>query len=375
MRRIARAARARMLRIGKHARTLAVRWRRAARMALLPHVPVSLVRLSYLAGSRLGAAAYSVPGERTTCPACDASGVEHLRPLPLFGARDGRSFGFVTGCRHCGVIFANPLPSASELEYLYSPEGAWGLPRQAEQDLEKAPSVKGLVALFRPLAPGFDVTAPRPGAAALDFGCGSGEMLNILQEFGWATYGIEPAEKGAFVRHRELAQVPGEPMFDLAILHHVLEHVPNPLEILRALHRALRPDGLVLISVPRLDTLLEHREIKYCINARAHLLAYTRDALATLLAMAGFSAIDLNQPPGAGGETWKARRRLRMLGRRSALPVPAMTNPLGAAKSVLARWDAENGGRSRLFDGGGDVRVDAAVADFERRREKLRHRG
>jgi SAM-dependent methyltransferase len=375
MRQFASAAIMTTVRMLKAARRRAVTWRRDAHRVLFPRVPAIVGRAYHVAAARTGLRRYVVPGECRSCPACDSAEIEHLRPLPLFGARAGMTYGFVTGCRRCGVLFANPLPSSSTLQHLYSPEGAWGHPRQAAEETAKAPSVKYLVSMLTPAGSALNVMKPPPGAAVLDFGCGSGEMLDILQDAGWATWGIEPAEKRAFVRHRELAGVPDEPMFDLAIAHHVLEHVPNPLEVLRGLHRALKPDGLVLVSVPRLDTLPEHREFKYCINGRAHILAYTRDAMATLLALAGFSAIDLNPPPGEDPGNWKAHKRLRMLGRRVGGPLPGPADPLAAARTVLDRWDAVSGrGPRGMFGRVRDVRVAAAIADFARRQEKEQRR-
>ena len=49
--------------------------------------------------------------------------------------------------------------------------------------------------------------APAPGSCVLDFGCGHGRWLNTFAEFGWTTFGIDPALKTAFTRHSELTAV------------------------------------------------------------------------------------------------------------------------------------------------------------------------
>lgn len=341
-------------------------WSRDTRRALGRHVPRPIVHAWFVVSDWTGIARYTVPGERVTCPACESGDIERLRPLSLVGRRVGPSMGFVSGCRRCGVVFANPMPSEATLDDMYSPEGEWAQTHQDER--EKIPPVRYFLTLFASVRSSFDVSAPLPGSTALDFGCGPGELLNLLEEFGWITYGIDPADKRAFPRHRELDRIPDEPMFDLAIAHHVLEHVHDPLRILRAFHGALRPNGVLLVSVPRLDTLLEHEDYRYCINSKTHVLAYTRDAMATLLTMAGFETIDLNPPPGEDVKSWRVRKRLRMLGRKVGSVRTTSPQPLAAARDVFAKWDrratsAVQSWVSRLRP----VRAAAAIADYDRR--------
>jgi SAM-dependent methyltransferase len=192
-------------------------------------------------------------------------------------------------------------------------------------------------------------------------------LLDALQAFGWTTYGLDPGDKRAFPRHGELIEIPNAPLFDVAIVHHVLEHVASPLTILQALNRALKPGGFLLVSVPRLDTLYRHRDVRYCINPRTHIVAYSRDCLATLFAMAGFDAIDGSPPPDAPGDDWFVLRRLRMIGRKTDSPAPPPDRPLTPAQRALAAFEAQqpawDGWRARL-----PVRTRAALADMSRRR-------
>jgi SAM-dependent methyltransferase len=143
--------------------------------------------------------------------------------------------------------------------------------------------------------------------------------LNRLQALGWTTFGIEPAVKSAFPRHHELLEPPGEPTFQLVTLHHVLEHLPDPLNVLQALSRSLADGGILYISVPRLDTLPIHRDLHYCLNPQAHIVSYTRDCLVTLCHMAGLVAVA--QPESAALDdllTQGEPRRLRVFARKPA---------------------------------------------------------
>ena len=288
---------------------------------------------------------YRVPGERATCPACGAAAVQLLEPLRIRcqPGQPKRHVRFISGCRRCGVLFTNPMPAAAEVARFYSPSGEWAQAVHEEGRRRPNAPVHYLITRFQPLMPDFDITRPPSCGAALDLGCGCGDMLDVLNGFGWQTFGIDPADRRAFDRHRELHEIPREPAFDVVLLHHVLEHVHAPLAILRALHRALRPGGVVLISVPGVDTLAEHRDFEYCINGRTHLFAYSRNAMATLLAKAGFETIDL--PPRGGGLIPErlALRRLQVIGRRRDESVRPPRDPLAAARTALQRFHDASG--------------------------------
>jgi SAM-dependent methyltransferase len=301
------------------------------------------------------------------CPACSSPRLSLLAPLPLNARPRGRRYGFITGCRRCGLLFANPQPTAERLRAFYTPDGEWGAARQQEPPRAKGSAAPYVVELFTPARHWIDPERPAPGASVFEFGCGDGELLDALQAFGWVTCGLDPGDKRAFARHRELDDIPGVPTFDVAIVHHVLEHVASPLAILQALHLALKPDGLVVVSVPRLDTLHRHRDFRYCINPRTHIVAYSRDCLATLLAFAGFDAIDGSPPPDAPADDWFVLRRLRMIGRKSDRPSPGPGHPLRSARRALAAYYAQqpawDGWRAHL-----PVRTRAALAELHRSR-------
>lgn len=310
---------------------------------------------------------YYHPDELRTCPACRSTQLSLLAPLALSGRPRGRRFGFVGGCHTCGLLFSNPMPTAEELRVFYSPEGVWGLERHEEAPRSHASALPYVLDLLKPAREWIDPLHPRAGAAVFEFGCGDGHLLDAFGSLGWVTYGLDPGNKRAFPRHRELHMIPSHETFDVVIAHHVLEHVATPLDVLQGLSRALKPGGLIVISVPRVDTLPRHRDFRYCINPRTHIVAYSRDCMATLLAMAGFDSIDGSPPPNAPGDGWFVLRRLRMIGRKVSTPAPAPDRPLRAAQRALAAFEAQHRGaeawRAHL-----PVRAQAALADVRRTR-------
>lgn len=104
-----------------------------------------------------------------------------------------------------------------------------------------------------------------PSATSLlDFGAGKGQFLAVAKALGWTSTGIETEEeRAAFatekygvavqVAYYEQGAV-GTPPYDLITLNHVLEHLPEPLVLLRELvSHNLAPQGLLYVEVPRAD--------------------------------------------------------------------------------------------------------------------------
>ncbi len=104
------------------------------------------------------------------------------------------------------------------------------------------------------------VVQPPKKARILEVGCGTGHNLAMLKAFGR----IEASELDrcaralANKRHRgkvKEARLPDLSMFerngfDLIALLDVLEHVPDDLASLRAIHMRLKPGGALLLTVP-----------------------------------------------------------------------------------------------------------------------------
>ena len=292
--------------------------------------------------------------------------------LPL---RAGRT-GFVCACGDCGVVFSNPQPTAAELDAFYSTSGSWAIDRQHLDDhADRTPLGRSWTRLFDAMRDRLDVAVPPPGASVLDFGCGEGTMLDALQSCGWETWGIETASDRAFARHRRLHVIPDAPTFDLALALHVLEHVPSPLQLLRQLAAACRIGGHMLVAVPRLDTLPAHRDYRYVLNGRAHIMAYTDRCLEALLVRSGWEVVasPLDFARGKPLDFARGRpmeqRRMRVLARRTESPAGNTDGGVEVARAAIAGYYAQEDARpfaARL----GLIRLAARRADAERRRAK-----
>lgn len=93
----------------------------------------------------------------------------------------------------------------------------------------------------------------------LDVGCGSGAALGVARALGWQVAGIEmdraAAEKARqFTNEIYVGDVLAAPFapgrFDVVTALHVLEHVPDPVRLVRRMVEWLAPGGLLIIEVP-----------------------------------------------------------------------------------------------------------------------------
>lgn len=128
----------------------------------------------------------------------------------------------------------------------------------------------GLATLYRILASDFDAidrigryAPPAPGAI-LDYGCGDGEFLVRMREFGHSVTGVDfdpvcvrkGLERGISVcTPDEIASDDWVERFDFISLAHVIEHVADPRELLGELFRWLKPGGTLFLETPNANAI------------------------------------------------------------------------------------------------------------------------
>lgn len=97
------------------------------------------------------------------------------------------------------------------------------------------------------------------GKSLLDFGCGTGDFLQIAKENGWDVCGIEPNEQARTIANKKTNNLVfnsehvfelKDSSFDVITLWHVLEHLPNLNEHISILKKLLKPNGTLIIAVP-----------------------------------------------------------------------------------------------------------------------------
>ncbi|KKU77646.1 MAG: Methyltransferase type 11 [Parcubacteria group bacterium GW2011_GWA2_47_7] len=136
------------------------------------------------------------------------------------------------------------------------------------------------------------------GKDVVDIGCGTGGFMDIINPSAKSVAGVElqapmraTLERLGYEMYRLPADVPAR-CFDVATLFHTLEHLTEPLEVLREIRAVLRPGGTVIIEVPHArDALLELDAFKAFSLWSEHLILHTRESLWKFLENAGFHDI------------------------------------------------------------------------------------
>jgi SAM-dependent methyltransferase len=149
-------------------------------------------------------------------------------------------------CSNCKTLYTSQLPRAESSEDY---EGYY------DEDNLTAPDFISL-RLDQILA---EFAAYRQNGRLLDVGFGAGTLLEAAQRAGWHAFGVEVSaravehvrEKGfeVFAGTLQEAAYP-ENHFDVVTASEVLEHVPDPQNMLRDIARVLRPGGLLWLTTP-----------------------------------------------------------------------------------------------------------------------------
>jgi SAM-dependent methyltransferase len=164
-----------------------------------------------------------------------------------------------------------------------------------------------------------------PNGRLLEVGCGSGAMLKSMEGLGWRVEGVdfdplavdEAGKKSLLVHVGTLkAQEFSENSFDAIVMSHVIEHVHDPIDLLRGCHRILKPGGFLVVITPNAASW-GHRI--YGADWRGlepprHLHIFTLPSLSLVSTRAGFTANVCRSVVRANG-TLLASKMLRRWGK------------------------------------------------------------
>lgn len=203
-------------------------------------------------------------------------------------------------CKHCGHAFTNPQPTATELKTFYAARyrNAYkGITKPKRKHIYRA----GLRAVER-----LHYLQPfcSYGSKVLDIGSGGGEFVYLLQKAGYSSRGIEPNKGyadfsktayGIDVAAGTLEDIGIDPYpWDAITLHHVLEHLADPVGALQSLTAGLDANGLLIIEVPNVEARYHAPQRLFHL---AHLHTFSLDSLTYAAKKAGLEASSIQLQP------------------------------------------------------------------------------
>ena len=264
------------------------------------------------------------------CPGCGAA-----QRVPVLG--DGSGALDVARCEQCGLVYALGRQHTEVLD------AGYGVRARGHDEIDRERKCRA-VALYDELSGG-RIMRPEPGAAALDLGCNTGLLLDVLAEIGYDTEGVErsPGARAFAERSHRIHDLDLEAegattgrRYQLVTMTHVLEHMGDPVAVARFVARHLADDGIGVIEVPNWDDLARGLWGKSYrpLELGDHVCFFDRDTLGDVLVKAGLEVRTMwSRPQGA---TLVMPSLLTALDRARALVPWSRTSTAGA---MSARQD------------------------------------
>jgi len=234
----------------------------------------------------------------TKCPVCGGSNFSvFLKTKDFF--LTGEEFNLIQ-CTSCSFIFTDPIPPPEQIfSYYDSPE-------YVSHEIKKSSFLDRIYALARKrnISNKYKIVHQfKEYGKILDVGCGTGELLKYFKDHGWHTFGIEPVDKARTFAQNEYSldvyeenqlKLFDSQSFDVITLWHVLEHVYDLNGRIEELKRILKPDGVLIIAVPDIDSYDALHYGKYwgALDVPRHLYHFSRDSISLLFENHSFKVMD-----------------------------------------------------------------------------------
>lgn len=176
----------------------------------------------------------------------------------------------------CGLIWLDPMPLEEDIGKAYQ---AYYTHKPCSHKKKKLNSKIILMKILRSTFKGLMYVSlirqernrlnlmyldkTKPGRM-LEIGCGDGSRLNKIRSFGWKVEGqeVDPEAANNARNTYRLSVCLGplndlclvESSYDAIIMNHVIEHLHDPVAVLRECHRLLAPNGILVVVTPNINS-------------------------------------------------------------------------------------------------------------------------
>lgn len=210
-----------------------------------------------------------------------------------------RTFGnkHIGRCNKCGLVQICPAVTNREYAAFYADDWNHFAPYLSQIQAHRR--------YFQHVLQYVTHCVKQPVKSLLDVGCAVGVLLEEAHKFGIAAEGVDISKAAVSYAKKQHLRVFHDTcvswekrgghakQYDVITALEVVEHEKNPLTMLRAMFRMLRPGGMAVLTTPNFNTvfrtLMEKNWIGY--QHREHLWFFTPETMTRLLKQAGFSDI------------------------------------------------------------------------------------
>lgn len=243
------------------------------------------------------------------CPSCTQNS-QHVMfeevPVTMTAptGKLSRSHYCLVACTSCDTIFLSPTPNARDLYYMYS-EATQFSSDTYRSDERVAAVLEHYLSTLRRIKPDLGETTRR--LQLLEVGAGLSWLsraAKIDNKDGWFTVAqdvtSECSNSCEWVDHYivgsvEEIEVSAHGKYDIISMTHVIEHLPNPADVLRRLRDLILPNGALLVTAPHLpenwasgDDLSQWERWSYH-HVPGHLQYFSRRGLTLIARASGFN--------------------------------------------------------------------------------------
>lgn len=243
----------------------------------------------------------------------------------------------LTRCENtgCGLVWLNPMPKERDIGQAYE-EYYTHVDTSEQNGASVAVRKSGLLSWLSRIT-GLQTRKHRsfllyledaePGKL-LEIGCGDGQRLAAFRSLGWDVIGQEtdPHAADSVRKSHGIDVLVGpveeqglaEESFDAIAMNHVMEHVHDPLSLIRECFHLLKPGGVLSIVTPN-NQSFGHSIFKRDwrgLEPPRHLYIYSCSALERLVSLAGFHDCSIGTTAiNAAGTVTQESFRLRKMSR------------------------------------------------------------
>lgn len=221
------------------------------------------------------------------CPICDNSKNKFKFEKDTFK---------IVECEKCKIIFVNPIFNEGKYKEIYQGKDYQNIVKELGESShlyrknrfgkERASNIEKF----------HDKMLPK---TSLEIGCSTGFVMEVLNNLGWSTTGLElnpSAVNFAKKRSLNVLDIPLEDFqsdkrFSAIQMYDVLEHLTNPKNILNKAKNLLEKNGNIFIYVPNYNSAtiqLLGRDNSHFIWPTHHLTYFTPETLKEFLENNGF---------------------------------------------------------------------------------------
>lgn len=195
--------------------------------------------------------------ETVSCPFC---GSREAKLYEKFGHQ--LKFSYVR-CDTCTLVYQNPRPQY-DTEFVTTAYEVYVPDEKNEfyDDNGLLDAGRTMLAYSDALVAEIEKIVPQKGRF-LDIGCHIGLLCKAANDRGWRATGVDvsgmmvKAAVNRFdvdARVGDWTQMKFEDKFNAITCNHVLEHIPNPADWLKLMAANLAPGGVIVISLPNVDS-------------------------------------------------------------------------------------------------------------------------